>query len=302
MFTKYITFILIPEKTGKIKRARLSLKTLVLLGALSVAFLVGWGYVVYDYVSVRSQLIGLEERQTLYEEQKKRIGQFESRFETTGLHFDHLNSLYGKLKRLTSLTAQSKERTLESEESSLKEQLERARKMGVLEVIASDISEIDTNRKVQESRFNKLLEFFSEATNPLDRVPRGWPVKGYVTNEFGVLHDSFTGQLRPQHGVVIATRAFTPLYAPADGIVQFAGADEYYGSLLELDHGNGIVTRYGYISNLQVETGAIVRRGDELAQILNTPRTTGPQLYYEVLLNAVPQNPIKYINPSALKD
>ncbi|MDT8447234.1 MAG: M23 family metallopeptidase [bacterium] len=302
MFSKYITFILIPERTGKVKRNRISLKMLVILGFFGIIGLMGWTWVVYDYLSIRSRLINLEENQAHFETQQTRIGEFNERFETTRQHFDHLNSLYVKLKRLTSLTAKSKDQTLEGEETERKDQLERARKMGILEVIASDISEIDTDKKVQEAQFKKLLEFFAGNANPLERMPRGWPVKGYVTNEFGVLHDSFSGQLRPQHGITIATRAFTPLYAPADAIVQFSGEDEYYGHLLELDHGNGIITRYGYVSNLQVETGSIVRRGDELAQILNTPRTTGPQLYYEVILNSVPQNPVKYINPLSLKD
>ncbi|OGH01054.1 MAG: hypothetical protein A2600_01335 [Candidatus Lambdaproteobacteria bacterium RIFOXYD1_FULL_56_27] len=302
MLSKFITFILIPERTGQVKKARFTFKKLLIYGFIGLLVFSGWAWVMYDYFSIRSRLIDLEESQQTYDEQQKRIEDFYTRFDQAQLHFDHLNSLYEKLKKLTSMTAQSRDRGLGAEGAELKEKLTKATEKGVLEVIASDLSEVDADKKVQEARFARLLDFFKENASPITRLPSGWPVKGYVVNEFGVLQDSFTGQLRPQHGIIIATRAFTPVYAPADGVVQSAGEDEIYGGLIVLDHGNGILTHYGFVSNIEVKAGEVVRRGQTLAQILNNQRTAGPQLYYQVDVNGVPQNPISYINPLSLKD
>ena len=301
MLGKFITFIFIPEKTGAIKRLKVSFRSLLLVSFLLVLLFSLWGWVVYDYVSIRTGLIDLEENQKHYDEAESRIKEFDQRYAATQVYFDHLNGLYLKLKRLTSQTFESKP-SLELDEKTQASTLAKAKEKGILEVISSDLSEADQDKKAIETRFLQLMDFFKETSNPMKRVPQGWPVRGYVTNEFGMLHDAFTGQARPQHGVIIATKALTFLTAPADGIVQYAGEDEYFGELIVMDHANGIQTRYGFVSNLQIEPGQVVRRGQEMGQILNTPRTTGPQLYYEVTFNAVPQNPIKYINPLQLVD
>ena len=303
MFSKFITFIIIPERTGNVKKARFSVRSIVLLSTVGLIFVSLWGYVVYDYVSIRSRLINLVEKQKLYSAQQQRIEVFSQQYDNTQIHFNHLASLYDKLKRLTSMTgATAQPLVIDKETPEYVKQLQTAVKQGVLQIIASDISEIDTDKKLQASRFAKLLSFFQENKSPLLRIPRGTPLKGYMISEFGVLQDSFTGQLRPRHGILIATRAFTPLYATADGIVRYAGEDEYYGHLIVIDHTNGIVSKYGYVSALKVKEGEIVRVGQKLAAIHNTQRTSGPQLYYEIDVNNIPQNPIRFIKPLSLKD
>jgi len=302
MFGKFITFIFIPKRTGKVKKTKLSVKSLSFLLVLFLGLASAWSYVVYDYLSIRSRLINLKEYQSTYTNQQKRIDSFRKQRDSTDVHFKHVDSIYNKLKQLTQSTASSQSRLDEKSLAQQQAKLKTAQEQGILSVIASDISEIDSDQKMQASRFDQLLAFFKETSSPLTRIPRGTPLKGYMISEFGVLQDSFTGRLRPRHGILIATRAFSPLYTTADGVIRYAGPDKVYGEVIVIDHTNGVQSKYGYISAISVQEGDIVRRGQKIAEIHNTQRTSGPQLYYEIRVNGVPLNPIKFINPLALKD
>ena len=85
------------------------------------------------------------------------------------------------------------------------------------------------------------------------------------------------------------------MVAPAAGTVIFAGTDGGYGNLLVLDHGYGVQTIYGHLSEFKTKVGAKVERGDDIGLVGNTGRSTGPHLHYEVKVNGVPQNPSKFI-------
>jgi len=302
MFGKFVTFIFIPKRTGKVKKTVLSVKVLLFLLVVVLVLLGLWSYVIYDYLSIRSRLINLKDNQSVYNTQQKRINSFYQQHESTEVHFKHVDSIYNKLKQLTQSTQLSQRRADEKSAAQQELKLKAAQESGILSVIASTISEIDADQQLKASRFDQLMLFFKETSSPLTRIPQGAPLKGYMISEFGVLQDSFNGRLRPRHGILIATRAFSPLFATADGVVRFAGPDKFYGEMILIDHANGIQSKYGYVSAISVKEGAIVRRGQQIAEIHNTQRTTGPQLYYEIDVNGIPLNPIKFINPLALKD
>jgi len=95
--------------------------------------------------------------------------------------------------------------------------------------------------------------------------------------------------------VDIATRKGTPIVATADGVVTFAGAKALMGRMIVIDHGHGMVTRYAHISKALKKRGDAVKRGDTIALVGNTGRSTGSHLHYEVHLNGIPVNPATYI-------
>ncbi len=96
-------------------------------------------------------------------------------------------------------------------------------------------------------------------------------------------------------GVDISNRKGTDVNAPADGIVSDIGSDWAYGKILVLSHGFGMTTRYGHLEKTVVKVGQRVKRGDKVAEIGNTGKTTGPHLHYEVKLNGIPVNPLRYV-------
>jgi len=96
-------------------------------------------------------------------------------------------------------------------------------------------------------------------------------------------------------GLDIATRSGTPIIAPADGLVIFAGREGGFGNMVIIDHGYGITTRFGHCSSLESKLGQKVKRGDVIARVGNTGRSTGPHVHYEVAVNGVAVNPSRYI-------
>jgi murein DD-endopeptidase MepM/ murein hydrolase activator NlpD len=96
-------------------------------------------------------------------------------------------------------------------------------------------------------------------------------------------------------GLDFAADVGTPILAAAGGVVLSAGPHPQYGQLVELDHGNGLVTRYAHTSKMLVRQGDLVKRGQKIAEVGTTGRSTGPHLHFEVLVEGVQQNPAKFL-------
>ena len=96
-------------------------------------------------------------------------------------------------------------------------------------------------------------------------------------------------------GLDFAAPVGTPILAAAGGRVIEAGPDGAYGQSMQVDHGNGLVTRYAHTSQFLVQPGELVRRGQPIARVGNTGRSTGPHLHFEVLLGGIPQDPARFL-------
>jgi len=126
-------------------------------------------------------------------------------------------------------------------------------------------------------------------------IPNLWPVEGKVTGSFGERIDPFNGEGAFHSGVDISSPVGTQIIAPADGVVVLSDFSGGYGRCIEIDHSNGISTRYGHLSGYAVTTGQTVRRGDVIGYVGDSGRSTGPHLHYEVRINDTPVNPYKYL-------
>ena len=127
-------------------------------------------------------------------------------------------------------------------------------------------------------------------------VPGGRPVEsGYISSFFGKRPDPFTGETAFHAGLDFAGAPGTRVLAAADGVISYAGKDRDYGKMIEITHGNGYVTRYAHNSSLLVEPGQTVRRGDPLALMGSTGRSTGTHLHFEVLRDGKPVNPMSFV-------
>jgi murein DD-endopeptidase MepM/ murein hydrolase activator NlpD len=126
-------------------------------------------------------------------------------------------------------------------------------------------------------------------------APNLWPVEGPVTGSFGERIDPFNGEGAFHSGIDISASYGQAIIAPADGIVEFADSMGGYGRAIILDHGHGITTRYGHLSNFAVAAGQHIHRGDTIGYVGLSGRSTGPHLHYEVRINDTPVNPHKYL-------
>lgn len=135
-----------------------------------------------------------------------------------------------------------------------------------------------------------LSEWVSAAT-----APTLWPVIGPITGAFGERVDPFNGEGAFHSGVDISCSYGQPVLAPADGIVTYADFYNGYGRMLQIDHGNGISTRYGHLSGFAVTDGQPVHKGQVIAYVGLSGRSTGPHLHYEVRIHDTPVNPHKFL-------
>jgi murein DD-endopeptidase MepM/ murein hydrolase activator NlpD len=127
-------------------------------------------------------------------------------------------------------------------------------------------------------------------------VPGGRPVEsGYISSFFGSRTDPFHGKSAFHAGIDFAGAPGTQVLSVADGVVSFAGRDGNYGKLVEITHGNGYVTRYAHNATILVEAGQTVRRGDPIALMGSTGRSTGTHLHFEVLRDGRPVNPLSFV-------
>lgn len=131
-------------------------------------------------------------------------------------------------------------------------------------------------------------------------TPSIWPVDGKLESGFGGRRNPFGGSSYEFHdGQDIVVPSGTPVVAGAKGTVTFAGWQHGYGRLVEIDHGGGLTTRYGHLSEFDVELNQEVARGEFIGRVGSTGRSTGPHLHYEVRINDNPVNPLQYLLTSA---
>ena len=151
-------------------------------------------------------------------------------------------------------------------------------------------------RVVQQEKSFQELEGIVQARQSLwASTPSIWPTSGWLSSDFGKRISPFSGRLSDHNGIDIAARPGTPIIAPAAGVVSYAKFNGGFGRYLKLNHGYGIVTHYGHLSKVSVNVGQKVKRGDVIAYVGNTGLSTGPHLHYEISVNDVPVNPMRYI-------
>lgn len=132
-----------------------------------------------------------------------------------------------------------------------------------------------------------------EQKRMLEAMPSLWPVKGYVTRGFHITGGEKSEQYHP--GIDIAAAQNTPIEAAGEGLVVTSGYDETYGHVVEIDHGYGIYTLYGHNDRNLVKVGDRVSRGDPIAFLGSTGKSTAPHLHFEIRKNGIPVDPKKYL-------
>ena len=157
------------------------------------------------------------------------------------------------------------------------------------------LSRLSESVRLEEVRQQDLLRILRKNRNTLSSLPSIWPATGFVSSSFGVRSSPFGAGRRLHKGLDISNRTGTPILATAQGEVILAARDGAYGLCVEINHGGGIVTKYAHLNKMTVDPGQWVKRGQVIGHMGSTGRSTGPHLHYEVRLNGVPVNPMRYI-------
>lgn len=131
----------------------------------------------------------------------------------------------------------------------------------------------------------------------LQTLPTGVPISGdfRVTSGYGMRNDPFTGTLARHEGLDFTAASGTPILATADGVVTRSGWEDTYGNIVEVTHAEGFMTRYAHISKRLVTEGQQVKRGQRIAEVGSTGRSTGPHLHYEIFRHGRVLNPVQVL-------
>jgi len=157
------------------------------------------------------------------------------------------------------------------------------------------VDEINLAAKVQAEGFKSILSFFEEQRSLLASTPAIRPAHGNATSTFGYRTSPFTGLREFHKGFDISAYEGAPIVATANGTVSQTDYNGSLGNTIVINHGHGMVTRYAHASKILKKSGSFVKRGEIIALIGNTGRSTGPHVHYEVHLNGIPVNPDNYI-------
>jgi murein DD-endopeptidase MepM/ murein hydrolase activator NlpD len=168
----------------------------------------------------------------------------------------------------------------------------KARAMRQLTDYAGDLAD---NAILQSGSLGDLMLQLEDKSNQLVSMPSIWPTRGWLTSRYGPRVSPFTGARQKHAGIDIAAESGTPVVAPARGKIIFAARKGPLGNALVVEHGYGVRTLYGHVSKFHVEKGQQVERGQLLAAVGSTGRSTGPHLHYVVEVDGKSRNPLDYI-------
>ncbi|MCP4397951.1 MAG: M23 family metallopeptidase [bacterium] len=307
MFKKYFTLIVVPDATSEFKQIKvpyLLTRGLIVLSVVFVLSVAGLSfYMVTHYNDMLKLSTELPELRKNTHSQKNLLDRYEHDISELRQMVSRLKLVNAKLMLMAgvenpmdasvNLAVGGFEETpgiSSLAEGGLQEEMEKNMRAKI-----SNLDQLKGTAADQEELSQRMMEFFQDQQSLLDSTPSVWPVKGWVTSGFGTRKSPFTGKRTAHSGLDIATKSGTPIIAPANGIVSFAGTKGAFGKVMVIDHGNSYTTFYAHCKTLLKKVGDKVKRGDQIAKVGNTGRSTGSHLHYEVRVNGVTLNPNKYI-------
>ncbi|WP_245750024.1 M23 family metallopeptidase [Marinobacter zhejiangensis] len=158
------------------------------------------------------------------------------------------------------------------------------------------ISQLETRIEDRAQQLHLLDTLISHKRIEDERFVAGRPITwGWLSSRYGYRSDPFTGRRAWHAGVDLAGKEGSDIIAVAAGVVTHAGERNGYGNLVEVDHGDGLVTRYAHCKTISVQVGDVVQKGQVVALMGSTGRSTGPHVHFEVLRNGKSENPEHYI-------
>ena len=162
--------------------------------------------------------------------------------------------------------------------------------------VKADIEKLTRQARLQADSYEEIIAALAHKQELLRSTPSIRPVpSGFVSSRFGRRMDPMTGRSSRHYGVDYSARLGTPIFATADGVVTFAGKWYQFGWTVEISHGAGFVTRYAHASKLLVKRGQRVKRGDVIARVGSSGKSTPTHLHYEVVKDGKKRNPLAYV-------
>ena len=290
MSAKRFTILVIPEGSHQVRRFGVRTKVVKVVLAASVVLILGLAGLITDYVMTNLDRHELKRLRVENLAQREELHHLVVKLEDLRQEMVVLAQNDAKVRVMAKLSAPKGDSMVGIGGPARQDDV--SREFGEIQQRIDEVRrQIDLRRESQE----EIQGILNDQRSLLAAKPVGWPVKGWLTSSFGMRRDPFNGRRKMHEGLDIASRTGTPVIATADGIVSSVKTEPGYGKVVTIDHGYGYRTIYGHNSKIFAKVGQRVRRGDRIAAVGNTGRSTGSHVHYEVRLNGVPVNPHKYL-------
>ena len=302
MANESFTLIVVPDRHAEVKRFRLRrrwvFQALAFVGVL-VALMVGSTVHYFAVVAEARENPSLREENLKL---KSELALIREKLDFVASTIDRVERFDQKLRAITTLSDPQRNLAMGPTEPESGQGLGggpnlfvRSKADETPQALSNKLEKLSAEATRQEQSLQELQAYFQSQSSRLASVPSVWPTRGWVTSDFGSRLDPYTSERVMHAGLDIAGPHGKDVIAPSDGTVVFAGLEGGYGNVLVIDHGYGIKTRYGHLAAIRVKPGDKIKRGQEIANLGNTGRSTGPHLHYEVRVNGIAQNPRKFI-------
>lgn len=314
---RYYTLMIVPEKTTDVKKVLIPAWVVKLAGLTVAVILTLIGIMLANYGYVMSQIGENNELKTENRRLRQQVQVFKSKMNSLESTMDRVKTFSTRLKIITgaedrggaqalmmnipdATTNVGAPRTVPPEVAAIEAELEAkdpeqevlkkqyAELEGTISTMANDALQLEHTLQDQYEQLVDQKAF-------LAALPTRKPAIGYFTSGFGIRKAPLGGKVKMHEGLDIANHPGTPIKASADGVVTFANTKAGYGQTVILDHGYGLQTWYAHTRKMLVKGGQKIRRGETIALLGNSGRSTGPHLHYEVRVNGIPVDPLSYI-------
>ena len=296
---KNYTVLIIPNEKSGALRFGITKRTLW-LGLLVILTLAGSStWIFLDRVNLVRQLGRLAPLQEQARSQRAVLEQFNTRLQDVDKNLLQLRKLEEQLRIMASIRPREGSDDfgvggVGQEELPPIEGLQPSERRLVTR-LNRQFADLEKRASGRKSALAELIREFRKKRVLLAHTPSISPVRGWLTSGFGNRKSLFTNRREFHAGIDIVARKGQPVTASADGVVIKTGREGGYGKVVEIRHTQGITTRYAHNTKNLVKRGQRVRRGDIIATVGSTGRSTGPHLHYEVRLNGIAVNPMLYI-------
>ncbi|HLH31061.1 MAG TPA: M23 family metallopeptidase [Terriglobia bacterium] len=295
MGKSFYTFIIVQNASSRLHKIKLPVRAIYLLGAIGVlSFFVAVG-LGFSYAKMAFKAADYDKLQAENTDLKVQQKNLQMAARKLGEKISNLENLSEKIQNLIENDPATNRGKLNGPavggskvDYPTAELLGRMNLKTGIEVLKDHTTEL-------EDHFSMQHEVLQQRASLLRSTPNLWPVKGAITSHYGNRADPFNGDAEMHLGLDISALYGAQVRAPADGKVIYAQRMAAYGNLLIIDHGNGMTTRYGHLYRFVAKVGQKVKKGELIALVGTTGRTTAPHLHYEVRVNDRPKNPRNYL-------
>jgi murein DD-endopeptidase MepM/ murein hydrolase activator NlpD len=297
---EHFNILIFGHKTSKTRHLKIRKKTVKISFYLIGFALLSTTFFFCDYIQVKKKAFELGRLRQETQNQRSQIQFFSARIEDLEKQLSKLKDFDRKIRIIANLE-RGQETTPSMgmggpSPSDIRDKLKKEKDdAGLVQQMKSDVERLQSEAVSQEDSLSQLEKLLKVKKEMLAHTPSVWPVQGWVTSGFGYRTNPFTGLTQMHEGLDISNRVGTPVIASANGIVSDVGNDIAHGKIVVLFHGFGMTSSYSHLSKVLVRVGQKVKRGDKIAEVGMTGKTTGPHLHYVVKINGVPINPARYI-------